>query len=52
MGGSFTPGNYEARFGYGRQVVASAKFVVGATALVEVYESIADFKQRIRLLLE
>ena len=29
MSDSSTPGNYEARFGYDRQVVASAKFVVG-----------------------
>lgn len=52
MGDSFAPGNYEAQFGYGRQVVASAKFVVGATALVDVRESIFDFKQQLRLHLE
>lgn len=28
MSDSFAPGNYVARFGYGRQVVASAKFIV------------------------
>lgn len=44
MSDTFAPGNYVARFGYGRQVVASTKFVVGATALVKVREAIFDIR--------